>query len=300
MQSLDQSQVTEDEYTPQNYHRLARIMSRERNLAIFRRFDEINLLQLMALQAEIVELQGRFEASCQEDDAAGLMYSRSFHELRRSQQRDERIDPDGETGSNMHSQETITEASANPSPHLQRDLLQRLGDRMEKYITELSRLRSPPKSQLQSLQDWLVDSKGGHSFLKDAGFEFFTWRNKNTEAYISLQSAQEESYVFSRFMTRVIARIFHRVVGEKMKVGTVIDEEASLVSYSDSKLSRASNVVALVVSSVLPVMTIFVLNTVNTTNQRIGLTMLFTAVFAVLLAVFSNAKSVEIFGATAT
>lgn len=133
MQSLDQSQVTEDEYTPQNYHRLARIMSRERNLAIFRRFDEINLLQLMALQAEIVELQDRFEASCQEDDAAGLMYSRSFHELRRSQQRDERIDPDGETGSNMHSQETITEASANPSPHLQRDLLQRLGERMEKY-----------------------------------------------------------------------------------------------------------------------------------------------------------------------
>lgn len=133
MQSLDQSQVTEDEYRPQHYHRLARIMCRERNLAIFRRFDEINLLQLMALQAEIVELQGRFEASCQEDDAAGLMYSRSFHELRRTQQRDERIDPDEETSSNVHSQETITEASANPSTHLQSNLLGALGDRMGKY-----------------------------------------------------------------------------------------------------------------------------------------------------------------------
>lgn len=153
---------------------------------------------------------------------------------------------------------------------------------------------------MQSLQDWLVDSKGGHSFLKDAGFEFFTWRDENTGAYISLQSAQDESSVFSRFMARVIARVFHRLVGEKMKAGTVIDEEANLVSYSDSGLSRASNVVALIVSSALPVLTIFVLNTVNTTNQRIGLTMLFTAVFAVLLAVFSNAKSVEIFGATAT
>lgn len=165
---------------------------------------------------------------------------------------------------------------------------------------ELSKLKSPPKSQLKSLQDWLVDRKGGRSFLKDAGFEFFTWRDKNTEAYISLKSTQDETYVFSRFMNRVVAQIFHRAVGEKMKVGTVIDEEASLVSYSDSKLSRASNVVALVLSSVLPVMTIFVLNTVSTTNQRIGLTMLFTAVFAVLLAVFSNAKTGEIFGATAT
>lgn len=159
-------------------------------------------------------------------------------------------------------------------------------------------MRSPPKSQLKALQDWLVDSKGGHSFL--TGFEFYTWRDKSTESYISLKSSQEETYVFSRFMARVVARIFHRFAGEKMKVGTVIDEEASLMSYSDSKLSRASNVVALVVSSVLPVMTIFVLNLVNTTNQRIGLTMLFTAVFAILLAVFSNAKGAEIFGATAT
>ena len=161
-------------------------------------------------------------------------------------------------------------------------------------------MKSPPKSQLQMLQGWLRDSKGGRSFHKDAGFEFFTWRYENPDAYISLKSSQDETYVFNRFLNRVIVRIFHRFVGEKMKVGTVVDEEANLVSYSDSKLSRASNVVALVASSVLPVMTIFVLNTVNTTNQRIGLTMLFTAVFAILLAVFSNAKSVEIFGATAT
>jgi len=45
-QSLTQSQVTDAEYTPQHYRRLARIMSREKNLAIFRRIDEINLLQL--------------------------------------------------------------------------------------------------------------------------------------------------------------------------------------------------------------------------------------------------------------
>lgn len=145
----------------------------------------------------------------------------------------------------------------------------------------------------------MFDSQGGHSFLKDADFEVVTWRNKNTEACISLQLAQDESYVFSTFLARIIARIFHRVVGEKTKVGTVIDEEASLVSYSDWKPSRTSNVVASVVSSVLPVMMIFVLNTVSTMNGRIGLTMLFTAVFDVLLAVFSSAKSVEIFGATA-
>lgn len=132
-QSVDQDQATEDDYTPQHYHRLVKIMGKEKNLAIFRRFDEINLLQLMALQAEIVELQGRFDASCQEDDAAGLLYSRSFYELRRSQQRNERVEPDGETGSNLHSQETITEGSANPASHLQAHLLEALRDRIAKY-----------------------------------------------------------------------------------------------------------------------------------------------------------------------
>lgn len=96
-----------------------------------------------------------------------------------------------------------------------------------------------------------------------------------------------------------VVHIFHHFAREKTKVGAIIDEEASLVSYSYSKLSRASNVVALVVSSVLPVITIFILNLVNTTNQRISRTLLFTAMFAVLLAVFSNAKGAEIFGATA-
>ena len=101
-------------------------------------------------------------------------------------------------------------------------------------------------------------------------------------------------------MARIVARIFHHFAGEKMKVSRVIDEQASLVSYSDLNLSRASNVVALVMSSVLPVMTIFILDLVNTTKQRIGLTILFTAVFAVLLSIFSNAKAAEIFGATTT
>lgn len=133
VQSPNQSQVTEDEYTPQHYHRLARIMARENNLAIFRRFDEINLLQLMALQAEIVELKSRFEASCQQDDAAGLMHSKSFHELRRSQRRNDRVESDEDTGSTVHSQETMTDGSTNPSSHLQKNLLRDLGDRMEKY-----------------------------------------------------------------------------------------------------------------------------------------------------------------------
>lgn len=69
---------------PQRYHRLASIMEEDNNLAIFRRFDEINIIQLMALQAEIVELQYRFQLRCKQDNNEGQIYSGSFHALRHS------------------------------------------------------------------------------------------------------------------------------------------------------------------------------------------------------------------------
>ncbi len=55
-------------YKPQNYHRLAEIMSMDNNFAIFRRFEDLNMLNLMALQAELLELRGLFRDQCRRDD----------------------------------------------------------------------------------------------------------------------------------------------------------------------------------------------------------------------------------------
>jgi hypothetical protein len=67
-------------------------MSKDKNFAIFRRFDELNMLHLMALQAEIIELRELFRDRCRRDDqddpGSGqehLMYSRYFHALRGSE-----------------------------------------------------------------------------------------------------------------------------------------------------------------------------------------------------------------------
>ena len=73
----------EGEYVPERYHRLARIMSQDKNLAIFRRFDELNMIQLMAMQAEIIELQLLYETICQQDDKEETSYSGNFYDLRK-------------------------------------------------------------------------------------------------------------------------------------------------------------------------------------------------------------------------
>jgi hypothetical protein len=68
------------------YRKLAAFMGPNRELAIFRKFNSLNMLRIMSLQAELIELEHQYHQACNEDDAAeensdrGL-YTRSFHHL---------------------------------------------------------------------------------------------------------------------------------------------------------------------------------------------------------------------------
>ena len=57
-------------------------MSDDKDIAIFRRFDDLNLLSLLSLQAEILELRQSLRRTCLLDDVHGdekeNQYSRNF------------------------------------------------------------------------------------------------------------------------------------------------------------------------------------------------------------------------------
>ncbi|WJG37193.1 uncharacterized protein FOBCDRAFT_147319, partial [Fusarium oxysporum Fo47] len=189
----------------------------------------------------------------------------------------------------------------------QRDLLIKLQPKLTEYnnlilqLSELSQLQFPRTSQLETLQDWLTDPKGGANFLTKTGTpELYTWKPKDPSQYVSLHKPAEDSDPFTNFVKEVLTFIFHRLCGERLNAARVVDVESGLASYSDSSLVRASNLFTVIVSSALPVLTIFALNSLETTAQRIGLTVVFTVLFAVILELFTNAKRVEIFAATAT
>ncbi|KAM7188458.1 hypothetical protein V8F33_010608 [Rhypophila sp. PSN 637] len=289
------------DYKPRNYHRLAEIVSKDKSWGIFRRFDELNMLHLMVLQAEIIELRDLFRDRSRRDDAANLslddgLYSGYFHALRKSV-------PTGDICSNC--------SMPTPSPYSQLGLLTTLRQRMSEYnelllqVSQLSQTLDPPKSQLRELQDFLRSSTGGKNFLK--GSEAFTWKEPDPSAYLSMNRPSPENDPFTSFLTYRIAYLFHRLCGGRRsgirsdkRFGKLVDEEAQLRSYSNSKLQKTSQIISVVVSSTLPVVTIFVLNSLDTTTKRLGLTVLFTGVFGILLAFFSSAKRAEIFAATAT
>jgi hypothetical protein len=52
------------------YRTLANLMVKRRELAIFRKFSALNMINLLNLQAELMDLQERFVGKCQIDDEA--------------------------------------------------------------------------------------------------------------------------------------------------------------------------------------------------------------------------------------
>jgi VIT1/CCC1 family predicted Fe2+/Mn2+ transporter len=117
---------------------------------------------------------------------------------------------------------------------------------------------------------------------------------------VTLQSGVEEDDPFTRSIMKFVAGPFHRKIGQKMNMGQVIDKDSGYVTYRDAGIAKLTSIIVTVIAAVLPPLTILALNSLSTTNKRIGLTVLFTAVFAAILAYFSKAKRVEILVATAT
>lgn len=78
---------THNDSNIEGYPRLASIMG-PRNLGIFRKFSELNALNILQLQAELVYLEQELKILIEEDHASGhptrIMHAKSAYMLRRS------------------------------------------------------------------------------------------------------------------------------------------------------------------------------------------------------------------------
>ena len=79
---------------PRGYPKLAKLMGTHHETAIFRRFGELNMLNLLSLQAELTDLEIQLQSIRNEDevsdDPVRSLYAIDFHEM--SKQGDERDD----------------------------------------------------------------------------------------------------------------------------------------------------------------------------------------------------------------
>lgn len=71
------------------YRKLAAWMSPRREAAIFRKFNDLNVLRLLSMQAELIDLESQYNDACDDDDRSSdpdrSFYTRSFKQLNSSE-----------------------------------------------------------------------------------------------------------------------------------------------------------------------------------------------------------------------
>jgi hypothetical protein len=75
------------------YHTLASLMGRDGEYAIFRKFSSLNMLNLMTMQAELLELENDYKNTLYMDEKneKGISLAISFTALRKSKSRQKEI-----------------------------------------------------------------------------------------------------------------------------------------------------------------------------------------------------------------
>ncbi|KAK5155873.1 hypothetical protein LTS14_005439 [Recurvomyces mirabilis] len=264
---------------PKGYNKLAILMGRNPQVAILRRFGALNMLNLLYLQAELSELERKFETAYLDDAVSNKADVREFCKsmvaLRSSK--------DGPNGDQL-------------------EQLLVIQDKLEKYnaalvqVAEVSKLRHADDRRLFDLQTWLEDSDLGGDFLQAT--EAQTWTKRHESDLAVLEGPPEEEESLLPALSELPLNLIHCCLGSRGSRRRKPDEETGVFQYDDDGLRRLNKLITTTIASLLPVIAIVVLYAVQGTWRRIYVTIGFTSCFGMALAM-TSAKVSEIFAATA-
>jgi hypothetical protein len=156
----------------------------------------------------------------------------------------------------------------------------------------LSRLPEPRPHHLDILRSSLEDPKLPDYLL---GRDSTVWADPDiVPDLISVHPVHDFDHV-SLWLIKTFLGLFHRFIGRYYKGKS----DGGIYHYHDKHLQMPASVISTVLASLLPVVSIVVLYLVDSMPKRLGIVAGFTAAFSIALALFTRARRVDIFAATA-
>ncbi|ORY12786.1 hypothetical protein BCR34DRAFT_587055 [Clohesyomyces aquaticus] len=266
--------------TPDGYAKLARLMGAEPETALFRRFGSLTMINLLRLQAELQDLEQQLEEAREEDTKiSDGIRNKYVHDFR------------------------LMRDEAEEGDSIQHDLLLDIGRKLEEYHTALDkalRISSatvPTRREIKFLQTWLKRPSMGNNFLNSP--EDAIWSDENVNDLISVRASGSDDDVFTSFLNGSLLSLYHRIWGERHGRNQSGLLGTNIRRYNDSHIFKLSKIISTTLSSLLPTLAILVLFFVKRMLLRIGLVIVFTAIFSFTLSVTTEARKVDIFSATA-
>ena len=155
----------------------------------------------------------------------------------------------------------------------------------------------PMEQQISFFRTWLSRPECGDNFLR--GAEASIWTEQNDSDLVAMSTGLGEHDVFEAWLANVFLRVFHRYIGQWIYTKKQPDEEACFTQYRDSRVTICLKILVTLLSSIMPVMSTLALYLVKGMALRFILVAIFVTLFCFALAIFTNARRVEIFAASA-
>jgi hypothetical protein len=317
-----------NDWKPVGYPKLARQMASTTNLMVFRRFSNLNLFNLLSLQAELVDLEGQLQESWEMEDALDedKTYSKNFKLLRETMDAEDQAsngEPDGQPKRQLKKEhndqwklvvrirDVLKEYSTRILIQIKTTWKLTTQDEALLQVAEVSNLSAPDTQSFKTLKGWLVMKAGGNNFLAEYhSYELRTWTPKGAKEddktdFVALVDPGGENDFFQRWISSTPLEWFNKHVVNRMrgkppsKAEPQLDEEGGIIKYKDSTLNRISVFVTLFLALGFLMGAICALYFNNNILQRIGIMAGFTTAFGAALMLFTTASRIEIFSSTA-
>jgi len=260
----------------EGYPAIAQLMGNHDEMAIVRRFKELNMQDILYLQAEIIHLKDELrERELQDkEDPEREHLAKDWWSLAHAE------DEEGK-----YRWSTLLEI---------RKKLQEYNARVTQQVF-FSNMKGPNSYDLEFFRDWLQRPNMGNFPL--VGLDRDAWGKENTEDLLAIHRRDHDGFISQWFVNKFVPW-FHVVFGSRFKKPIADSPLSEISEYDETPLRRIIHILGTVIATLLPICSIVILYFVTNASARLGIVVAFTAAFSICLTVLTQAKRVEIFAAT--
>ncbi|KAJ5912773.1 hypothetical protein N7504_001656 [Penicillium tannophilum] len=173
------------------------------------------------------------------------------------------------------------------------------------YLECVLRLRTTSKEYYRALQTqaWLLKQKSpttqAHKTLRDVFNSHGSDISQMDASFLLDDRYRDDLVNISWEEKEVMTEFLQRFLCQAFEVKRISTPNGEMLISSDQRIRSAVRLLAIVLSSVLPILSIVVLYVIKRQDVRLGMIVLFSALCSVALATLSNARNAEIMAVTA-
>ncbi|THY73833.1 hypothetical protein D6C95_10124 [Aureobasidium pullulans] len=272
------------------YPELAKVMGAYRGMSIYLRFADLNARDLLVYQAEILQLEQQLEVYDQAIPWGKTNILKPLGESRSPMEK-----------KHWNAQMKLRSKLKDYSRQIQAAIICKITSTDTREIDEallrqakIQELQQPSPYDLNILTRWLEHEKGGNNFLNR--FEDLPWTEERSSDLIAL-SKRDQDHLTTWTAEHLVPWFFRKGITSRQPLPG--QEELGLTHHSDTTYTKASRLISVLTSSLIPSLAILILYFIHNLLARIFVAMGLSFLFSVALALLTQARAAEIFASTA-